>query len=112
MRRTVDFYVSVMPARWSMPEEDTQFEDRMLDQIVGFRIPIDSIQGKWKLSQNHPLERREKNIVQPRMQGDADSLAIAHLMEAGLSEGSFNSPSVNDREGLTCCPVIPHIPIR
>ncbi len=89
-RRTVTVYESAMPTPWSMPEPNTQFEDRMLDQIVGFRIPIETIQGKWKLSQNHPPERREKIIVQLKQQGDSDSLAIARLMEAGLTEGSIN----------------------
>lgn len=61
MRRTVDRYEGSRPRPWSLGEPST-FTDRTLAQIVGFRIPIERIEGKRKLSQNHPPERRQKVI--------------------------------------------------
>ena len=50
-----------MPRPWSFDGAGT-FVERMLAQIVGFRIEIEKIEGKWKLNQNHPVERREKVV--------------------------------------------------
>jgi transcriptional regulator len=52
----------------------------MLEAIVGFRIPIRTLQGKWKLNQNHPPERRQKVIAALEALGGEDNLAIAALM--------------------------------
>ena len=41
----------------------------MLTQIVGFRIEIEKIEGKWKLNQNHPAERRQKVVRALRRAG-------------------------------------------
>lgn len=86
VERMTDTYEAGMPTPWKLPSSTAI--DRMLDQIVGFRLPIQSIEGKWKLNQNHPPERRRKVIAQLRLQGDADSLAIAQLMERGLEDSA------------------------
>ena len=86
VRRMTETYERSMPSPWSIAGEESRYEDRMLDQIVGFRIPIDSIEGKWKLNQNHPAERRQKVASQLRAQGDENSLAIASLIEEGLTD--------------------------
>jgi transcriptional regulator len=57
----------------------------MLTQIVGFRIEIDKIEGKWKLSQNQPVERRKKVIrALQRRQGDENAEAVAAMMRQML----------------------------
>jgi transcriptional regulator len=48
--------------------------------IVGFDIQIDRLEGKWKLSQNHPAERREKVISGLLATGDYESSQVASLM--------------------------------
>jgi transcriptional regulator len=55
----------------------------MLAQIVGFRIPVERIEGKWKLNQNHPPERREKVIAALAGQG-GESATVAELMRETL----------------------------
>jgi transcriptional regulator len=62
----------------------SDFASKLLQQIVGFRIEITRMEGKWKLNQNHPRERREKVIRALRARGDSDSLAIADLMEEAM----------------------------
>ena len=56
----------------------------MLAQIVGFRVAIERIEGKWKLNQNHPADRRAKVVRALRERGDENSCAIADLMAATL----------------------------
>ncbi len=56
------------------------FRRTMLAGIVGFRIPIASIQGKFKLSQNRaPQERR--NVHAAQSVGSPDEQALARWME-------------------------------
>jgi transcriptional regulator len=62
----------------------------MLKAIVGFRIEITRLEGKWKLSQNHPEERRRRVIRVLEARPDGDSQEIARLMSAGL-EGTLDS---------------------
>jgi transcriptional regulator len=78
VRQIVDRYEASRPRPWSLGEPTT-FTDRMLVQIVGFRIPIERLEGKWKLSQNQPPERREKVIAALAAQG-GESAAVAELM--------------------------------
>lgn len=59
----------------------SEFAVKLRQQIVGFRIDINRIEGKWKLNQNHPRERREKVMNALRKRGDGDALAIAESME-------------------------------
>jgi transcriptional regulator len=51
----------------------------MLAGIVGFRIPIARIEGKFKLSQNRDPEER-RNIVFAHSNGDPDQRALAAWM--------------------------------
>ena len=86
VRRSVEVYERSMPRPWSLGESDT-FVERLLKQIVGFRIEIERIEGKWKLNQNHPVERREKVARALAERGDENSTAIATLMRQQLGEG-------------------------
>lgn len=85
VRRSVEAYERSMPRPWTLGEVDT-FVERMLKQIVGFRIEIERIEGKWKLNQNHPAERREKVVRALGERGDENSKAIADLMRRQLAE--------------------------
>ncbi len=61
VEKSVHIYEQSMPRPWKLGER-TEAINRMLEAIVGFRIPIERIEGKKKLNQNHPVERREKVI--------------------------------------------------
>lgn len=87
VRRSVQVYERGMPRPWSFDPSST-FVERLLGQIVGFRIEVEKIEGKWKLNQNHPVERRQKVIRALRERDDENAQAIAAMMEATLpSEG-------------------------
>lgn len=87
LQETVNVYETKMPQPWSFDGTGT-FAERLVAQIVGFRMPIERIEGKFKLNQNHPADRRKKVIQQLQTRGDEDSNAIAKLMSDTL-------PSVN-----------------
>jgi transcriptional regulator len=83
VRQFVEFYERSLPQPWSLEGPDS-FVDRLAAQIVGFTIQIERIEGKWKLSQNHPQERQEKVIKALGNRSDEDSRAIAALMQSNL----------------------------
>jgi transcriptional regulator len=72
-----------LPAPWKFDEADP-FVNRLAAGIVGFRIEIERIEGKWKLNQNHPPERRRKVIGALRERGGEDAMQIADLIEHDL----------------------------
>lgn len=77
--RTVERYEASQPEPWRL-NEPAEFVERLRRQIVGFRIPIERLEGKWKLNQNHPEERRRKVIATLERRGDENSSEIARLM--------------------------------
>lgn len=81
--QTVERYEQAAETPWRF-DRDTDFARKLLAAIVGFRIELTRLEGKWKLSQNHPIERRERVIAGLQQRGDVDSLVIAELMAATL----------------------------
>ncbi|WP_044563853.1 FMN-binding negative transcriptional regulator [Azospirillum sp. B4] len=67
-------------APWAVDDAPADFIQAQLRGIVGFRLPIASLEGKWKMSQNRPAADRE---------GTAEGLArdgatvVADLVRAG-----------------------------
>jgi transcriptional regulator len=57
LRRSAAAYESPLPEPWPFDESAGHVE-KMLKAIVGFRIDITRLEGKWKLSQNHSEGRR------------------------------------------------------
>ncbi|HEY7330761.1 MAG TPA: FMN-binding negative transcriptional regulator [Gemmataceae bacterium] len=84
VQRMVQVYEKAMPRPWSFDPSST-FAERMLAQIVGLRIEIENIEGKWKLNQNHPVERRRKVIQVLQQRTDENAQAIAVLMQAMMA---------------------------
>lgn len=86
--RSVAVYEANMPKPWVL-DTSGPFVDRMLTQIVGFRFEIDRLEGKWKLNQNHPAERRAKVIAALEGQGDENARGVAEMMQSaapGIAE--------------------------
>ena len=81
VRRSVAVYEAAMPRPWAL-DATGPFVDRLLAQIVGFRIEIAAIEGKWKLSQNHPVARRGRVIRALEVQGGEDAAAVARAIRA------------------------------
>ena len=86
VQRSVSVCEAAMPRPWTFGGS-SPFVDRLLGQVVGFRIEIDRLEGKWKLSQNHPAGRREKVIRALEARGGGDAQAVAEMMRAMLPNG-------------------------
>ncbi len=84
LRRTVARYEKPQPRPWPF-DAGSEFACRMAQAVVGFRIDVRRIEGKWKLNQNHPQERRERVVQALRATGGHDAQAIAALMEQGAT---------------------------
>jgi transcriptional regulator len=84
VRAFVQHYEGNMPKPWSF-DDSSSFAKKLIAQIVGFRIEIERIEGKWKLNQNHPVQRRKKVISALRQQGGANAEAVAEMMEKTIS---------------------------
>ena len=76
-----------MSTPWPFDPSDP-FVRNLATQVVAFRIEITRLEGKWKLNQNHPEERRRLVIAALRAQGGDDDIEIAARMEATLGERS------------------------
>ena len=84
VRRMVTYYEGSRPSAWELDSQPEEFVERMLTAIVGFEIDIERLEGKWKLSQNQPVERQEKVVRALRQSENPDDLAVADLMQARL----------------------------
>jgi transcriptional regulator len=83
LRRSVRTFEGPRPTPWTFDENEAHVEI-LLKAIIGFRIQITRLEGKWKLSQNHPEERRWKVVRALEAQGDDDSQETAALMRTAL----------------------------
>ncbi|MDB5337923.1 MAG: paiB [Planctomycetaceae bacterium] len=81
VKDSVQFYEQSLPQPWQL-DAPAEFIEKLLKQIVGFRIEITRMEGKWKLNQNHPAERRERVIQALSQRSDDNSQGIAAAMIA------------------------------
>ena len=79
VRETVDFYESPRSQPWRLDPE-TDFTRKMVKAVVGFTIDVTRVEGKWKLSQNHPQERRRRVMLALRDAEDQDAREISAMM--------------------------------
>ena len=79
----VRFYEQSMPMPWTF-DDRTTYMQRMLSQIVGIRIEIERLEGKFKLNQNRTVEQRQRVVAELERRDDENSAGIAALMRATL----------------------------
>ena len=79
VRDSVAVYEAGQPQPWQI-DSPPDLIYKLLAAIVGFRIEITRLEGKWKLNQNHPEERRARVARVLKERGDENSLEIARLM--------------------------------
>ncbi len=71
---------AVQDEPWKITDAPSEFIDTMLANIVGIELPITSIVGKWKVSQNRSVEDRRGVESGLRSAGDDNALAMADLI--------------------------------
>jgi len=85
LKDTINTYEASLVLPW-MTDLNNDFNGQLMKMIVGFKIKITRIEGKWKLNQNHSADRRIRAIAGLRQLKDSDSNKIADLMERTLYE--------------------------
>ena len=84
LERLVAEYEPQEPDSWSIADEQPTVQ-RLAHQIVALRLSIERIEGKWKLSQNRPLEQRRRVVDALHRRGDHASVQIAELMAGEIA---------------------------
>jgi transcriptional regulator len=78
--RLTQRHESTQAVPWQVSDAPADYLDAMLRGIVGLEIPLTSLRGKWKMSQNHPAANREGVARGLRTQGTAAG-AVADWVE-------------------------------
>jgi transcriptional regulator len=66
---------------WHVDDAPEAFVASQLRAIVGLELPIDTLLGKWKLSQNRPAADIDGVIAGLQAIGDEGSLELAHAVD-------------------------------
>ena len=67
---------------WQVTDAPADYIERMLGAIVGIEIPVERLEGKWKVSQNRPEADRLGVVAGLQARGDEASQAMAGLVRA------------------------------
>jgi len=81
--RITDYYEASQPQPWQA-DFSTDYAAQMVKRIVAFEIEITSLQGKWKLNQNHPESRRRLVAEQLAAHDGDNDRQIAELIQEDL----------------------------
>ncbi len=63
------------PTPWQVGDAPEPFIAAMLNGIAGLEIPIDSLEGKWKVSQNRAAADRQGVVAGLRQEGGDEAMA-------------------------------------
>lgn len=88
--RLTDAHESPRAAPWAVDDAPAAYVQQMLRAIVGIRIPVTRLEGKWKLSQNRSTPDRQGVGAGLRREAGAAGEAMARRMED-------TSPPADDR---------------
>ena len=70
---------AVRPAPWTVDDAPSQYVMSQMKGIIGVEIPIDRIEGKWKVSQNRP-EADRTGVIAGLRGGGASAEIMASLV--------------------------------
>jgi transcriptional regulator len=83
-----DHHESGQPRPWTISDAPEDHVGKLLGAIVGIEVTIERIEGKFKLSQNHPARNREGVIAGLRQRdgnGDVELAAMMNQREESAS---------------------------
>ncbi len=69
---------------WSVADSPEDYIASELKAIIGFEMPIESLEGKWKLGQNRPEADRNGAIQGLRRRATGSDLEVSDEMDAQL----------------------------
>jgi transcriptional regulator len=73
-------HAAAQPIPWQVDDAPDDYVAANLRAIIGIRLPIDRIEGKWKLGQNRPVEDRLGAAQLLAVRPGDDEQAIARAM--------------------------------
>ncbi|TLY51423.1 MAG: FMN-binding negative transcriptional regulator [Gammaproteobacteria bacterium] len=76
---------STQPVPWRVDDAPADYVQKLFGAIVGIEIAIDRIEGKFKLSQNHPLTNRMSVIEGLRERAMDNDARLAEWMTKSIS---------------------------
>lgn len=65
---------------WRLSDAPADYIERLMGMVVGIEIPISSLEGKWKVSQNQPLENGN-GVIQGLSALSTPTCPMANLVE-------------------------------
>jgi transcriptional regulator len=87
LKTTVRHFESKYGTGWNLPVEPNEELTSLLKAIVAFRIDIQDIQGKFKLSQKQGPIDRNTAIEHLTLVGGADRVGVVEYMKMVLQQG-------------------------
>ena len=88
LERLTDRHEAGQPEPWRVTDAPEDHVQKMLRAIVGLEIVIERIEGKFKLSQNHPAANRAgvvEGLRRRSARGDAELADVMSQQEEGRS---------------------------
>ncbi len=80
LTRLTTHHEAAMAQPWSIGDAPPDYIDKMISAVVGIEIPITRLVGKWKVSQNQPLQNRT-GVIDGLVSGARpDAAAMAALV--------------------------------
>lgn len=81
VNRLTGIHEAASPVPWKVSDAPEDFIRSQLNEVVGLELPIQRIEGKWKVSQNR-TERERKGVIEGLSKlNTPESLAMKALVE-------------------------------
>ena len=77
-----DFNEKLLHQPWTVADAPRDYTDTLISAIVGIEIVISRLSGKWKVSQNQPVQNRESVISGLKSSDTLDSASMAMLVKS------------------------------
>ena len=87
LERLTDHHEADQALPWKMTDAPEDHIEKSLHAIVGLKVTIDRLEGKFKLNQNHPARNRAGAIAGLRERDGDGDLELAALMAAQEPKG-------------------------
>jgi transcriptional regulator len=80
----VDTHEAAFAKPWKMSDSPASYIQSQVKGIVGFELPIQRLEGKWKVSQNRDRSDKQGVIEELATLNTSESLAMSNLVEEAL----------------------------
>lgn len=74
-----------LPHPWAVSDAPEDFTEKLIQSVVGIELCISRLYGKWKVSQNQPLQNQHSVIQGLKSCPQSGAHALARLMEANIT---------------------------